>query len=326
MIAFEIPEDSADPIQLADWLELQAIVAADSDASQGDLEAILRIPSVLESYSDPETPSDWGETSDGLPSVTEYIDEDRLIEEKTLEVFSELEMRERAAPNAYPFQIDPYGVLRLRSNWTNFPSYVFCLCLSYFDWVTFRKGESRSSKLFEELSCLAAAKYFGGQAVNFGAPRVQLPSSFSMAIDQLCVLIGEGDGYRVHSDLQPQDDKLDVVVWKDSPDRLPGKLLVFGQCAAGKKWSAKLTEMQADEFAEFWIRNGTYSKAIRSFFIPHRVKGGVGSGRWDYAVTYGGIFFDRCRIASWAHGADGVDYSPYLDWVKSRLSESSRAD
>ena len=30
----EIPEDSTNPIQLADWLELQAITAADSNASQ----------------------------------------------------------------------------------------------------------------------------------------------------------------------------------------------------------------------------------------------------------------------------------------------------
>jgi hypothetical protein len=173
---------------------------------------------------------------------------------------------------------------------------------------------------------LAAQRYFGGQAINFGAPRTQLPSPFPDAINRLCVLIGEGDGYREHSDLQPQDDKLDVVIWKDSPDRLPGKLLVFGQCAAGKKWLMKLTEMQADEFVRLWIRNGMYSKAIRSFFVPHRVTSRVGSGRWEYAVTYGGVFFDRCRIAFWAHGADGVDYSPYIGWVKKRFSESSSVD
>jgi hypothetical protein len=321
MIALEIPEDSTDPIQLADWLELQAIVAADGNASQGDLEAILRIPSVLESYGDLEAPNDL-ELSNGLLQANEDADDDRLVEEKTQEVFSELEMREKAAPDAYPFHIDPYGVLQLRSDWTDFPSYVFCLCLSYFEWVTFRKGESRSSKLFEELSCLAAERYFGGQAVNFGAPRTRLPSPFPEAINKLCVLIGEGDGYRAHSGLQPQDDKLDVVVWKDSPDGLPGKLLVFGQCAAGKKWHAKLTEMQADEFAKFWIRNDTYSKAVRSFFVPHRVTS-RGAERWEYAVTYGGIFFDRCRIAFWAHGAKGIDYSPYLNWVKKRFSELS---
>jgi len=322
MVALEIPEDSTDPIQLADWLELQAIIAADRNSSQGDLEAILRITSVLESYSSLATSDDLESAAD-LTQVDDAADEDWLVEVKTLEVFSELETREKAAPDAYPFQVDLHGVLRLRSDWMEFPSYIFCLCLSYFEWVTFRKGESNSSKLFEELSCLAAQRYLGGQAINFGAPRTQLPSPFPAAINRLCVLIGEGDGYRGHSDLHPQDDKLDVVVWKDFPDRLPGKLIMFGQCAAGKEWLTKLTEMQADEFAKFWIQNGTYSKAIRSFFIPHRIADQTRSGRWKYAVTFGGIFFDRCRIASWAHGAKGVDYSPYLEWVKKRLAETS---
>ena len=329
MIALEIPEDSTDPIRLADWLELQAIIASDGNASQGDLEAILRIPSVLESGDDLEILDELG-SPDVLPQIYADINEDGLVEEKTLEVFSELEMRETAAQEAYPFHVDPSGFLQLRSDWTDYPSYVFCLCLSYFEWVTYRKGETRSSKLFEQLSCLAAERYFGGQSVNFGTPRTQLPAPFSAAIDRLCVLMGEGEGYRSHSGLQPQDDKLDLVVWKDFPDKLPGKLLVFGQCAAGKKWLTKLTEMQADEFAKFWIRGGTYSKAIRSFFIPHRVASRMGtrkSDSWEYAITYGGFFFDRCRIAFLAHGAEGIDYSPYLDWVKKRFSsESSNAD
>ncbi len=322
MMALEIPEDSTDPIQLADWLELQAIVSADRNSSQGDLEAILRIPSVLESSSSLSI-FENSEFADGLGQAND--DTDRSVEVKTLEVFSELELREKAALNAYPFQIDPHGVLQLRSVWTDFPSYVFCLCLSYFDWVMNRKGEAKPSKLFEELSCLAAARYFGGQAVDFGAPRTQLAASFAEAVDQLCVLIGEGEGYRAHSNQHPQDDKLDVVVWKDFPDKLPGKLLVFGQCAAGKNWVTKLTEMQASEFAKYWIRSGTRSEAIRSFFVPHRVTN-RGAERWEYAVTFGGIFFDRCRIASCAHGADGVDYSPYLDWVKKRLVEFSSVD
>ena len=87
MVALEIPEDSTDPIQLADLLELQAIIAADRNSSQGDLEAILRIPSVLESYSSLATSDDLESAAD-LTQVDDAADEDWLVEVKTLEVFS----------------------------------------------------------------------------------------------------------------------------------------------------------------------------------------------------------------------------------------------
>ena len=93
---------------------------------------------------------------------------------------------------------------------TDFPSYVLCL-VCHFEWVTSRKGESRSSKLFEELSCLATARCFGEQAVNFDCPQNSghHPSSSDRSV--VCAYRGRWSSC---PDLQPQDDKLDVV-WKD---------------------------------------------------------------------------------------------------------------
>ena len=62
----ELPDDPTNPLKLADWLELTAMLSGDGNASRGDLERVLRRASLYE-------------TSD-----------DYLIERKALEVFYEL--------------------------------------------------------------------------------------------------------------------------------------------------------------------------------------------------------------------------------------------
>ena len=100
-------KNPTDTIQLADWLEIYALISGDRNSSRGDLESALRTASLFE----PEG--------------------DEAIQRKILEVFQELDDRTRSAAEAYPFILNG-GVLSLRGKWEEFPAYVFCLCLSYF--------------------------------------------------------------------------------------------------------------------------------------------------------------------------------------------------
>jgi hypothetical protein len=277
-------DDLTDPLRLADWLELYAMASPDSNSSRGDLDSALHTASHSELGSDAE------------------------IEQKILEVFGEFEQRAKAAREAYPFDIDFRGILRLKAGgWEAFPVYTFCLCLSYYPLRETQIGP----RIFEQVSCLAARGYLRGRAVGFGSPRVALPSSFADAVTELCKLIGEGGGYLEQPSLGRQDDTLDLVAWKDFEDKRPSKVLMFGQCGAGRNWSEKLGELQPNPFWKQWMRVGSVSPTpIKSFFTPYR----VGQRLWELHARKAGILFDRCRIAYWAHHEE-TDHSSLVEWT-----------
>jgi hypothetical protein len=289
------PDSLTDPLLWADWLEIQAITSPDRNSSSGDLESALRPLSVIE------------------------LDTDEAIEQKIRDVFAEIELRGKAAADAYPFDLDyeTSAVIELRANWEEFAAYTFCLFVSYCGCQTFPSESINPTQLFEELSCLAAKRYLHGDAIGFGAPRTQLPTAFSAAIEELCRLIGEGEGFRQQDSLHKQDDKVDLVAWSDFPDKLPSKLMLFGQCAAGKGWKEKVFELpNPKEWTGIWMRKPLTSPAVKSFFIPHRLS----RSSWEHDSTFAGVFFDRCRIARWAHDS-GTDLGRHATWVKALLAQ-----
>lgn len=286
----ELPADEpTGTLRLADWLELSAIISPDHNTSRGDLESVLRR-------------SSFAELHDGS-----------AIEEKIIEVFDELDQRSKATLEAYPFELSYRGVLQLKSdNWQNFPAYIFCLCLSYFG-----TDHNEPRRLFEQVSCLAAKSYLQGSVVGFGFPRTELPSSFSDAVTEICRLMGEGETYRDQPSLNRKDDTLDLVAWKDFSDKRPSKLLMFGQCASGLDWEGKLSELQPRTFCDNWMQETLVSpEPLKSFFIPHRVE----RSKWKFVARKSGVFFDRCRVAFWAHREE-ADYHPHIEWINELFTQ-----
>ena len=285
---FELPaDDPTNPLKLADWLELYAILSPDHNASRGDLESALRTAAFAECADDEE------------------------IELKVLEVFDELDQRDDATREAYPFNLTNPYIIQLKSEkWEDFPAYVFCLCLSYFG----VPETNITPKLFERVSCLAARGYLSGEALGFGAPRIDLPSVFSQAITEMCKHIGEGIGFRDQSTFRRQDDALDLVAWTEFADRHPSKLRMFGQCAAGRNWESKLGDLQPEPFCDQWMLIPPILPPIKSFFMPHRIE----QGKWESIARKGGILFDRCRIAFWAH-QEAENYASHIGWARDQL-------
>ncbi|NOT46537.1 MAG: hypothetical protein HOP17_02140 [Acidobacteria bacterium] len=272
-----LPPESTDELRLADWMELLAILSPDGNSSRGDLESALTTASVFDSQG---------------PDA---------LEEKVLNVFSELESRGFAAEDAYPFSIDG-SVLSVKSRIERFVPYIFCLCLSYYRWSTKRNWEIALNPwlLFEELSSAAAAKFLGGDVYRFGTSRSSTESAFKTAVNELCLKLGEGGKFKKRPTLNRQDDKVDLVGWRDFPDKQTSKLLLFGQCAGGSIWTDKVSELQPDAFCNHWMDDPPLSPIIRSFYIPHRVQ----STHWDFYARKSGILFDRCRIAYWTWDGD----------------------
>jgi hypothetical protein len=276
MPSLALPSEATNILKLADWLEIYALISADGNSSRGDLEKALRTSSVFEARGR------------------------EAVEEVCLQVFFELEQRAAAAGDAYPFIIDG-AVLTSKPNRDDFTGYIFCLFLSYFRWSTDRNHEISINPwlLFEELSYIAATAYIGGEGITFGTSRgnsAAAKAAFKQAIKDLCKRIGEGKDFKEQSVLNRQDDKVDLIVWRDFSDRKTSKLVMFGQCAAGDNWITKVAELQPSSFWRQWMVEARVSPHLRSFYIPHR----VAVEKWDFYARKSDILFDRCRVAYWA--------------------------
>lgn len=285
MISVPVASDSTEDV--ADWIELQAIKSRERQAS---LETVVRV--VRRGGS-----TDAVEAARGDPgSETSQ----RVAEE----AFIEIENRGRACgpSEAYPFEIES-GLIRLKKRWQSSP-YITLLLLSA---TTPTGGHNGTAVLFERICRYAALEYLGGavnyaDALRFGSPRRAPHARLHQAVDNLCARLAEGGGCRQpHKANHNGDDGLDIVAWRPFPDLNEGKLVAFGQCAAGAVgWEAKLSELDGEKFAQKWFRQMLVTKPVRLFFLPRRVP----RERWENAGIDGGILFDRCRIVSCLRSLD----------------------
>jgi hypothetical protein len=202
-----------------------------------------------------------------------------------------------ATDGEYPFEFEQ-GLLRVKDGGESMP-YIFMLLLCN---VAPTAGHAGTAVMFEHLCVEAATNYLGGRrqsnarAIRFGSPRKAPLGKLKQIIDHACSQMYEGGGCK-----SPElaghvgDDGLDVLAWKGFPDRKIGKLVAFGQCAAGSiTWTAKLNELDGRKFSQKWFRDPLVCDPIRLFFVPRRVP----AQDWRHAAIDAGIIFDRCRIAA----------------------------
>jgi hypothetical protein len=281
--ALEVPAASAGPEAAADWLELAALRAEDRNSSLQELIQAVRTSGSLDAV---ESADAGGVDARGESS-------ERVAED----AFSELGDRLTSCDSAYPFDISS-GYVRVTAQPKNYV-YLFLLLLSKFG-LGAGPAKIDAPKLFEEICADAARSYLGGQALGverylFGAPRRGTAASFRKAVNDLCLKLGEGGGCRERMRLKHQKDaKLDLVAWRAFHDGRASKLVAFGQCATGRNWHTKLTELQPTAFCGLWFRDSLAVQPLRFFFVPFRVD----RSTWEEAAFYGGVLFDRCRIAA----------------------------
>ena len=297
---------TSDATELADWFEARTLETADQNVAIQDLVRLIHR---------------GGSASD--------VDEDRRLvsdrEESAAEdAFNELQYRAVACGgDPYPFDIrSDYVQLRDTSEGS---VYLFLLLLSIYG-KDAGPAEIEAEKLFEELCAAAIRSYFGGEALGaraylFGFPRRLTPTGFASAVDDLCLNMREGIGNRQRPDSADQKDaKLDVVAWRDFPDLAPGKLIGFGQCATGRNWTEKLTDLQPQDFCTLWMADRPAVWPIRAFFTPFRVP----QRKWATYSVRAGILFDRCRIAYHLHALSVDLRDQCRAWVSGVRSEASK--
>jgi hypothetical protein len=296
---------------LADDYELEALRRADRNSSLQDVIRTVRQSGVLEVEDLEEDPVD-GIVDRGSEHA------ERLSYDLAREV--EARLRACGAPRpdgsseAYPFRVEAdYIEVARRRPFTE--PYTFMLLLSLFGGRAGPLGIN-AERLFEAVSSHAGHRYFGAPQdgvtlVRFGFPRKN-KSSFITALNQLAAELGEGGkaiaGQRAK---QRKDDAVDVVVYRNFPDGGPGKLIAFGQCASGKHWINKRTELKPDAFCKNWLTKALVTDPLlRLMFIPRRID----SDAWDEHSRYAGIIFDRCRIAALCTDLDAETRRLCTEW------------
>lgn len=314
-----VPDATAPPEHHADFLELSSLRNAQKSVSFQEFVRDLRIGNPAEVLADA---SDWDGDDD---SVDENSTEAESIAQTA---FDELDERKRhfgQISGEYPFEV--------QNNSINFKPggdeslYTFLSLLSWYGKNAGPRGID-GEKVFEDVCAKASEVYLGGpshrvKSFVFGFPRRVQPRGFADALDTLCKQLGEGGGHRKDRAKLPdqKDGKLDLVAWVEFHDVRQGKLICFGQCATGRNWGEKITELPpADRWCGHWMSDTPTVLPMRSFFVPHRIQ----RDSWSHSCTFGGVLFDRCRIASLASMTDGDLRKEWVDWSAHVLREIRR--
>ena len=301
-----VPEATAPAEHHADFLELCTLRSGTGSTSIQEFIRDLRIGNATEVVADSED-RDEGYESD---------DEDEAIAQSA---FDELDERRRnfgKHAKSYPFELSETS-MSLKENGDE-SLYTFLALLSWYGKDAGPKGTD-GERIFEEICAKAAESYLGHhdngrvRSVVFGFPRRVLPTGFSAALDELCKQLGEGGSHRKGRPKLPdqKDGKLDVVAWVEFQDLRQGKLITFGQCATGRNWQEKISELPPpDRWCGLWMNDIPSVPPIRSFFVPHRID----RESWFHSCTFGGLLYDRCRIASLASDTDDDLRSRWIKW------------
>jgi hypothetical protein len=285
---------------LADWLKLQALGDASHTSSVTDLARELHRSGTLETLDETEESSEGDEEGMRI----EYASDPRSERSEAIcsDAFNEVERRRDACVgglgvSAYPFAIQERSISLEREGARTV--YTFLLLLSVHGKDAGPKGVN-AAKLFEEVCAAASRVYLGGpravaRAMVFGHPRSGPPKSFRDAVDTLCKELGEGEGCRsVRAVEEKKDAKLDLVAWRPFSDRRPSQLITFGQCATGRQWREKQTELQPKTWCALWLNRTLYVDPVKTFFVPHQLE----ESTWEETSRFAGIVLDRCRIVS----------------------------
>ncbi len=244
-----------------------------------------------------------GSTDAVFESQEALVDAHGEITEQIAEsVFYEIQDRANAAGPGYPFIVTEQSIRHQQPTEDCVWTYEFLLLLSVFGVDAGKSSRTRPERDFEDISIAATEQFFGCNQHDgsylFAFPRRTGPRGFTAAVDALCRTIGEGGGASGLPVARDQKDgRLDVVVWHGFPDDKPGRMIAFGQCAAGKDWKSKVGDLpDTGKWCQVWMTSPPAEDPVRMLFVPHRLN----RGEWTTQAIFAGIVFERCRISYFA--------------------------
>ena len=246
------------------------------------------------------------------------VQEEEGVDVLAESVFDELERRAEACVQGYPFSIGDDGrSARFIGDDTadvHHAVYVFLLLATRLNMNTDRMHDGiDGTAVFEELAAESARVYLGARSKSCVFGTAAQETGFQQKVDDLCTSIGEGDGFsdRGGAGRRLKDGMLDVVAWTPFSDRLPSKLLLFGQCKTGTHFKDQLAQLQPDAFCNKWFRSQPAVTPVRAFFVTEALP----RSRWRNTAVDAGLLFDRCRILDFINGASDDVLDKVQTWT-----------
>jgi hypothetical protein len=313
----KVPSPDADDklVNLADWVEIKALLDSDGNASQEDLaRALVRAYTVNDTTARTLAGDVFKELADRYSSCVPLADAGRTWE--------------------YPFKLNASAnLLSLRAKMTSRSRagmvYMFLLVASRADMDSRRKlAGIDPTSAFERLCAEILLNFWGGStdlsgSLVFGTARkkAQHNHSFEANIENLCTRLKEGRGIKPDATLPGAGDgKLDLVVWRLFSDGRTGGLVGFGQCKTGIHWKTHLTKLEPRRFCEKYLQEPLIIDPVRIYMVPHRVE----SRDWNDYSRDGGLLMDRCRLVQYGHTISKSVFGNCKQWVKAALDRQRK--
>lgn len=234
-----------------------------------------------------ETIADWAEfyvmitqselSKSELRSYVEASSGSEPSDELIDSVLMELETREKLYGVNPPFSIQG-SLIQPAFEWKERPEYMTCLIFAL-------EGNPidplQSGVLFERIINEAIRNFIGGESIPVGFPNTRKAEDIANSLNEHYVY--EPPEYR-------QDRNLDVVAWKPFSDERASQIVVLIQCAAGRNWTSKKTELNLDA----WCKYIHFAcKPIKGLAIPIVITDKI---RVEEDSTDAGLILDRTRI------------------------------
>lgn len=261
-LAMSAAPADADPVLLADWLELSAFFDSLGRARLDDLDGDLRIQAEEE--------------------ASNNADEDSSLEDRRAHIESEIEFRSENLEDSYPFELSEDGEeLRLKGRGRRSGAcfYLTCLIISHFTKSPILSAPPKNAaeirkKQFQILSTLAIAGNIEGPAISFGWPRAS-GETIKEALTRFTLLSQSGLVRPVpgpEASKYAKDGGMDVIAWKPAINNAPPpSMLVYGQAASGHGWSDKSAKDEIDQFTASYFTDRPAVQATAITVVPFRL-------------------------------------------------------
>jgi hypothetical protein len=316
--SFEVSASSS-AVELADWLEIMALLDDDMSASAADLIATLRQDGSIDAVDE--------------DAIVEGRDDERM-EQLAENALGEIDARGLEAGETYPFEAAGTNLVRVVGE-VDRSVYVFLLLLSVYGHQFVRKaddynGPREALHLFEDVAGAAARGYLGGSATGaqvaaIGFPRrPPMPTGFREALVQVmekgigsCAVHAPEDAPEFP---RQNDGQVDLIAWRPFADRNHGRIIALGQCSTGDKkhgdMKLKAGALKPDSFQKLWMRRDPAGPVLSMYLCPHRIL----SDHWrEVALAAGGLVFERSRITHLALELDEGVLDRLERWVAAAM-------
>jgi len=235
------------------------------------------------------------------------------------DVMNEIDRRAKACETGYPFDLELEGTtLRYQAAKEDDHRsviYRYLLLSTRLNMkVNHVHGDLDATELLEELSAHVLKNYLGASKARSLVFGTSIGGRFQTRVDEMCRNLCEGGGFRSldEAPVKAKDDKLDAVAWVPFTDRMPGQLIIFGQCKTGSNWGGLTDQLQPENFVKKWMKEPILVDPVRAFCVAEAAD----RSQWKGTTVSTGILFDRCRLVDFSDDVGQDLMSRILRWTR----------